>query len=104
MTYSIGVGVITSEDRYSVRHSAGSGESAAPLPVLGPWPALRSGSAWPRFTRLLSQVRTGCCTAEKYSNSPARRLTRAHVGNRAELGTERATLGVPVVRDEEVNG
>ena len=76
--------------------------AAAPLPVLGPWPALRSGSAWPRITRVLSQVRTGCRTAEKYSNRPARRLTRAHVGNRCELGAERAALGVPVVRDQVV--
>jgi hypothetical protein len=38
--------------------------AAAPLPVLGPWPALRAGSAWPRFTRILSQVKTDCSTAE----------------------------------------
>jgi hypothetical protein len=76
---------------------------AARLPVLGPWPALRSGSACPRIARVLSQL----TAAAVQQNVQQRPRTTAHMSarrQRSEQRQDRATSGVPVVRDEEVGG
>jgi hypothetical protein len=53
----------------------------ARLPVLGPWPALRSGSACPPDASGAVADQDSSHTAEKYSNAPAQPLTLAHVDN-----------------------
>jgi hypothetical protein len=50
------------------------------------------------------QGQRGCCTARKYSNTTAHRLPSPHPNAHPDQPRERPTLGLPIVRDEEVIG
>lgn len=58
--------------------------AAAPLPVLGPWPALRSGSACPLIRRVLSQI-------SKVAVQQTSTATEAHIGLRTHTSAHVAS-------------